>query len=124
MPMTKRIAASQPPQRRTGTIDGLREENRWLKSELFLTRRALIELLDPQDLLNGYFACDDYEQLHQWKVDRADAVITEAWVRPGIEMGDPRWPRSARSAARAHKVRVVSKVFPYPKVCDAIRWEN
>jgi hypothetical protein len=50
--------------------------------------------MDPQDLLEGYFRIDDFEKLREWRLERAEEIIKKAWVRPGEEMGDPRWPRA------------------------------
>lgn len=87
-------AKAPPPPRRTSELEQLRDENWRLRNELFAARQALVHLMDTQDLLTGYFRCKDFDQLDEWRIERAAAVIKEAWVRPGEEMGDPRWPRA------------------------------
>lgn len=80
--------------RRTSEFEELRTENRRLKDDLFGVREALIRLMDMQGLLKGYLACEHLDQLEEWRRECATAVLEAAWVRPGEEMGDPRWPRA------------------------------
>ncbi|SAL57549.1 hypothetical protein AWB69_06248 [Caballeronia udeis] len=90
MPIKKTaLPPRTPPIRRD-----FEDEIRRLKNDLFVTRQALVDLLDTQDLLSGYFGCKDFDQIDKWRLERASAVIEAAWVRPGAEMGDPRWPRA------------------------------
>jgi hypothetical protein len=81
------------PRYQSSTRD-LEDKIRRLQTDLFITRQALVDLLDTQDLLDGYFGCKDFDQIDRWRLERASAVIEAAWVRPGAEMGDPRWPRA------------------------------
>jgi len=91
---TQRKAPPPPPPRQVSELEKLRNENRRLENALFVARRALIYHMDTQDLLTGYFRCEDFEELEKWRRERAAAVLEAAWVRPGEEMGDPRWPRA------------------------------
>ncbi|OUL68705.1 hypothetical protein [Paraburkholderia hospita] len=72
----------------------LEKENRWLRNELFIVRHTLINLMDPKDLLYGYLGIDEHEKLIEWRINAVKAVTADAQVRPGDEMGDPRWPRA------------------------------
>ena len=89
-------AKAPPPMPRyePSQVDQLKSKIHDLQNDLFVARQALLHLMDPQDLMRGYFRIDDFEKLDEWRRDRAEAVIKEAWVRPGDEMGDPRWPRA------------------------------
>ncbi|KVT77662.1 hypothetical protein WK58_10245 [Burkholderia ubonensis] len=75
-------------------LDRLESENRRLRDELFLVRDSLIHLMDPQELLRGYLGIRDEIQLDSWRRTALAAVMGSAQVRPGAEMGDPRWPRA------------------------------
>jgi hypothetical protein len=93
MPLGRK-APSLPSGRQTTSIEDLRNENRRLTNDLFVARHALVILMDPQDWLSGYFRIRDFDQLAVWRDDAAQVIIKEAWIRPGEEMGDPRWPRA------------------------------
>lgn len=75
-------------------LERLRDENRRLKDELFFARDGLVHLLDKQDLLRGFYGVRDVTQLREWRESAAEKVLAAAWVRPGEEMGDARWPRA------------------------------
>ncbi|WP_044490810.1 hypothetical protein [Burkholderia pseudomallei] len=83
-----------PVYRQPSELDRLSRENRRLRDELFVTRESLIDLMDPQDLLRGYLGVRDDSQLDSWRRTALAAVMGSAQVRPGAEMGDPRWPRA------------------------------
>jgi hypothetical protein len=108
MPLKK---VSPPPTRREPTeLEKLRDENRRLKDALFLARHNLVGLMDLQDLLSGHWKTRDYDQVDKWRQQAAAAVLAAAQVRPGAEMGDPRWPRALcplcrRGAQAARDVR-------------------
>jgi hypothetical protein len=89
------IKRLQPPrQRAPSAYEELEKENRWLRNELFIVRHTLIDLMDPKDLLYGYLGIDEHEQLVEWRASAVKTVMADAQVRPGDEMGDPRWPRA------------------------------
>jgi hypothetical protein len=92
MPPKAKQLPSQP--RRYSSTQDLESKVRQLRNDLFVARQALIYLMDQQDLLRGYFGIHDFDKLREWRLERAEAVMKEAWVRPGEEMGDPRWPRA------------------------------
>ncbi|MGF6664976.1 hypothetical protein QF000_006644 [Paraburkholderia atlantica] len=75
-------------------LEDLRSENRRLHNDLFVARDRLISLMDQQDLLHGYYRIRDRKQLAEWRQETAATVLSKALVRPGAEMGDPRWPRA------------------------------
>ncbi|RQQ08387.1 hypothetical protein DF161_29135 [Burkholderia stagnalis] len=50
--------------------------------------------MDPQGLLRGYLGVRDDNELDSWRRATLAAVLDNAQVRPGEEMGDPRWPRA------------------------------
>jgi hypothetical protein len=50
--------------------------------------------MDLQGLLRGYLGVRDHDQLDEWRRETAAAVLAVAQIRPGAEMGDPRWPRA------------------------------
>jgi hypothetical protein len=83
-----------PPQECIKSFRGLEDENRRLRDEVYILREILIGLMDPQGMLHGYRTCDDFDQFDEWRQKTAAAIIKNAWVRPGSEMGDPRWPRA------------------------------
>lgn len=87
-------APTLPAHRQITTIEELREKNRCLKNDLYAARRVLIALMDSQDLLHRHICIDNVDQLDEWRNNAAEAVIKEALVRSGEEMGDPRWPRA------------------------------
>lgn len=91
---SKRKAPVLPVYRQPSELDRLKNENRRLSDALFLTRESLIDLMDPQDLLSGYLGVRDDVQLETWRRAALTAVMETAQVRPGAEMGDPRWPRA------------------------------
>lgn len=91
MPPIKPVAS---PRQRVLSISELESENRRLKDELFLARRALIDLLDTQGILAGYARCEDLDEVDEWRQKTTAALIKAAWVRPGEEMGDPSSPRA------------------------------
>jgi len=94
MPGTPPCHARRPPQCGLRLTMKLAAENRRLKNDLFVVRQAMVDLLDLQDLLDGYFRVETFEDLDLWREKCAEAIIAVAWVRPGEEMGDPRWPRA------------------------------
>ncbi|KVN95476.1 hypothetical protein WJ69_04685 [Burkholderia ubonensis] len=83
-----------PVYRQPSELDRLSRENRRLRDELFVTRESLIHLMDPLGLLRGYLGVRDDIQLDTWRRTALAAVMRSAQVRPGAEMGDPRWPRA------------------------------
>lgn len=95
-----------PPKRRALLVSDLETENRQLRDELYYARQALIDLLDPQELLSGYWGCDDSDQVDEWRLKTAAAVIDAARVRPGKEMGYPRSPRAICPLCRQGAVTV------------------
>ncbi|KVO72433.1 hypothetical protein WJ79_19440 [Burkholderia ubonensis] len=106
MPTRPKAPAYRPP----SELDRLESENRRLRDELFLVRDSLIHLMDPQELLRGYLGIDDDAELDSWRRTALAAVMGSAQVRPGAEMGDPRWPRALcplcrQGAQGTHDVR-------------------
>lgn len=91
---SKRKAPVLPVYRQPSELDRLKSENRRLRDALFLTRESLIDLMDPMDLLGGYLGVRDDVQLETWRHAALAAAMKNAQVRPGAEMGDPRWPRA------------------------------
>ncbi|MBU9545804.1 hypothetical protein LGM48_24225 [Burkholderia multivorans] len=91
---SKRKAPVLPVYSQPSELDGLKHENRRLRDALFLTRESLIDLMDPQNLLSGYLGVRDDVELETWRRAALTAVMETAQVRPGTEMGDPRWPRA------------------------------
>lgn len=87
-------AAPSPAQGQPSELDRLKRENRRLRDELYLARRNLINLMDLQGLLSAYRSAHDFDQVDEWRRAAAATVLTAALVRPGEEMGDPRWPRA------------------------------
>ncbi|WP_124800606.1 hypothetical protein [Paraburkholderia phosphatilytica] len=75
-------------------LQSLRDKVHRLETDLFVARDALIYLLDARDLLSGFYGIRDRSQLREWREATATKVIEAAWVRPGEEMGDARWPRA------------------------------
>ncbi|WP_176080816.1 hypothetical protein [Paraburkholderia tropica] len=90
------MPTKRPPlaQRIPSPYTELERENRWLRNELFIAREALIHHMDQKGLLGGYMGIDEHETLIEWKAKTVEAVLADAIVRPGEEMGDPRWPRA------------------------------
>ncbi len=64
--------------------------------DLFVARENLLRLTDEEaySALGRYMANDDFEKLYEWRQLAADRVLAIADVRPGAEMGDPRYPRA------------------------------
>jgi hypothetical protein len=83
-----------PARRQSTELDRLRDEIQHTKNELFKARHSLVDLMDPQDLLGGHWKTSDYDQVDEWRMEAMVAVLAAAQVRPGAEMGDPRWPRA------------------------------
>lgn len=66
----------------------LASANDWLESELAMSRQAIVDLMDVQDLLRGYHGLDDHKDFTAWRSRAVERVLNAADPRPAQQMGD------------------------------------